>query len=205
MDDIRAAIQAAREVIEHYKSNNAGQPSHPMPVISPRVMDTDEAVPAYGIAQSVEDIVGLPIHIKRVSGELGDVLNGYMLRYEDKVTIAYASRLNLCWSRYVMCKELAHVFLGRTSNYTSTSERAIQLLTELFNDAPMVGAKDYMVEIAAFYAATELLLPLEFSPDIREMKELGRSNLEIATSYRVPAKLIAFRYDLPEVAAMFES
>lgn len=202
--DLNSAIQASREVIELHKASCSGNISHPIPVLSPRDMSSDAAVPASGIVKTVSDMVGLPINISRISGAMGDALNGYMLRYEDRVEIAYSSKLNLCWSRFVMCKELAHVFLGNEGNYTSTSERAEQLLVELFNDTPMLRKPDYLVETSAMYAATELLLPKEFMKDVRDMKEQGLTNLEIAMSYRVPAKLVAFRYDIPEVAEIFE-
>ncbi len=202
--DAKNAILAARKVIELYKADNGGSVVRPIPVMPARDMSSDKAVPASGIAVTVAKMVDLPIGIERIGGDLGVAMTGYMLRYTDRVVIGYSSKLNLCWSRFVMCKELAHVFLGKEDNYTSTSERAVQLLVELFNDTPLNQSSDFLVENEAVFAATELLLPKELVPEIREMKELKCSNLEIAHSFRVPTKIVAFRFDLPTIAEIFE-
>lgn len=199
------AIAAARTIVQKYKATNNNNLSHPMRVNSARPINSDAPVPADGIIHTVSHEVGLPIQICRIGGELGDVLNGYVLRYTDRAVIGYSSKLNLCWTRLVMCKEASQILLGNDQNYTNTANDAISLITELMNETTLSGSPAYNVENEAYFAATEMLLPQEFTPIVREMKDNGMTNLDIAKSFKVPAKLIAFRYDLDHISAIFEN
>jgi hypothetical protein len=56
-----------------------------------------------------------------------------------KVRLAYSSQLNLCWSRFIVCKEAMHLLLGTKGNETNSLAEIDSLITKLLDplaDAP---------------------------------------------------------------------
>ncbi len=64
----------------------------------------------------------------------GRDLKSRLLRYKNHATIRYARNLNLCWRRFVICKELAHLAFDKEDQFTSDYARLAQDLVNELGD-----------------------------------------------------------------------
>lgn len=160
---------------------------------------------------------GLPVRICRELGvdlEIAHVpmisptVNAYILRYEnpDRARIAYSQDINRCWSRFFVCKEFSHILLANNGNLTSSIKEAESIIKKLVSGAPAADGQDdkaHLAEIAAYYAAMELLLPQQYQADVEDMKRNHFTYDDIARSYRIPLAILECRYD-PDIEALFD-
>jgi hypothetical protein len=105
--------------------------------------------------------------------------------------IRYLKTLNVCWKRYVCCKELMHVF-DNEEERTNTADKFMQLVEEI--ETPLPGDKAspmYETETRTLWMAVAILCPenlrQHFQPDW-EAKKL--SDYDVALELRIPEVLI---------------
>ncbi|NOX09024.1 MAG: hypothetical protein GXP22_05975 [Gammaproteobacteria bacterium] len=204
------AIKKAQGFAKGYANTNGGCLPHPMMVLSPMPMHVSVIAESSGIIKFIADEMQCHINVFRTRG-LTDPVHAYFIKYEkdgglDRVTIAYSAELNLCWSRLLICKEAAHVFLSTPKNATSSSGDAINLVTNLLNDAGRMQEKGpaLVVEDTAYFAAIELLFPRQLVAEARHMLEYGSSYKDVAVSFKVPEQTVEYRF-LPAPDALFNS
>jgi hypothetical protein len=110
-------------------------------------------------------------------------------RYKDHADILYSATLNLCWSRLVVCKELAHLLLDTEDrHFTKDPVALVQgLVTQVLNLKP---ENDLISENVAMYCAIELLLPWHLRPSMNQMMTEGQSDYDIAVAFRAPESIV---------------
>lgn len=145
-----------------------------------------------------------------------DTVNAYIKIYEDdngdyaKVVI---SKYNYCRTRYLVCKELLHLFLYDTGSATTSTGDLNKIISNLLQITKDIdGIEDqYNVEQAAYFGAVELLVPTKIVPALRaardELQKVSefaeKANYEIAKKLGVPESLIEFRL-VESVDTLFE-
>lgn len=108
--------------------------------------------------------------------------------YGDPVWITevrYARSLNMCWRRFVCCKELMHAF-DSPEEQASSPERFRRLLTELElpppNQSPMLHSENRTI-----WQAMAALAPARLIAKFNQPYALGTiSNYDIAMELRIP-------------------
>lgn len=116
-------------------------------------------------------------------------LSGWLFRYPHHAEVFYSASLNTCWSRWVVCKELAHLLIDtEEKHFTKSPELLVQ---ELINKLPAIQFDHEMnSEHLAGVAAIEMLLPWKYRPEMQKMMADGKSDYEIARAFRAPEKFV---------------
>ncbi len=190
--DFVEAIQKAQEIVTQHLSND--EHSHPVQVLSPMPPQGDIETASFGIIQTISKVTGYDISVFRTKG-LSDPIHAYIAIYHnpDRARIVYSADLNMCWARFLMCKEAAHIFLATELNKTNTADDAIELANKLLNDSSDTDPAVKVEEIA-YFAAIELIFPRQhIESAIRDFQEQGLTFLEIAVSFKVPERVVEFR------------
>jgi hypothetical protein len=151
----------------------------------------------------------IPVSVYRIKGYIEDVLKiefeafdkaawpskfiyGRVHRYEQEgrkwAKIFVSESLNACWTRFVACKELAHLLID-TKDEDCTHD-PITLIGGLISPIPTTIEADVKSEWLAHMAAVELLVPWPRRNLITEMIGTGKNNYEIACTFKVPEKII---------------
>ncbi|PCJ33610.1 MAG: hypothetical protein COA93_07165 [Alphaproteobacteria bacterium] len=148
--------------------------------ISPKVISTDENV-VFG-------------RYKRY--QLPEVYSS-----KDCVKIDYASSLNICERRFVIAKELCHIFLHKTNNVSSeqngltiTEDDLEFLISALSSRGEILSVNKspaYLCEIVAKHLACELLFPYEFRELYKNKYENNEvPDYELALLFRIPEAVV---------------
>jgi hypothetical protein len=105
--------------------------------------------------------------------------------------IRYFKDLNVCWHRYVCCKELMHVF-DTPEERTSSAEKLDQLLGEIESPLPSDRQSPmFQSETRTLWMALAVLCPLPLRDHFQPMWADGTmSEYEIALELRIPEELI---------------
>lgn len=206
------AILAARRIAKAVIAANGGRPPHPVPAKpavplgsgAPSGIHQDASV-----LKQIERIYQTDITVQVPRSGLVEQLFGAILRYSNQdqshARIILSKELNRCWSRFVLCKEASHIFLGNEGNSTGTARDARQLISILLNESPIANP-DAEAEGDAYFAAVELLMPREHIEGcVREFCEYGAEPLVIARSLVVPERVVDFRLNIDEVSGLFEA
>lgn len=148
---------------------------------------------AKDIVPAVQEIMkrdGAPFTIKRSQKSWPAVtLNAMLVRHQSKATIYYSARLNLCWRRFIVAKELTHLLIDKEEGHFTKD--IVALGASLLTGAPVDGCNgEWDSERLAVAGAIELLLPLHFRSDIEAMALAGESDLKIATKFRLPEMFV---------------
>lgn len=116
-------------------------------------------------------------------------LGGWVCRYDDHAEIYYAASLNVCWSRWVICKELAHLLIDtEDAHFTKNPSTLVQ---ELVSKLPAAKFEDEMnSEYLAIIAAIEMLLPWKYRQEMKQMMADGKTDYEIAHAFRAPEAFV---------------
>lgn len=124
------------------------------------------------------------------------LLKGCMMRYyafggrPQQAIIHYSDDLNRCWTRFVICKELAHVLLDTQQDYTVDPN---ELINNLINAIPDGVRADVDSETLAQFGAIELLIPNECRDAMDRTLEDRDSSMFLAERFRVPEKIVIYR------------
>lgn len=142
-----------------------------------------------GLLDIVSDVTKLKIELSCLPWQ-GNMFRGRLQRYSQSAKIWYSTELNVCWSRFVICKEAFHLLCGDEKNYSSDP---VTLVNGLLTSTPIGIDGEQDAEQLAMYGAMELLVPANFDSELYSMEANGKTHYEIAYKFRVPEKIIAFR------------
>jgi len=115
--------------------------------------------------------------------------------YEDAghAKLFYSETISNCWQRWAVAKEFIHLLIDTGKKHVTRDPA--DLLNQLLAGFNSSGAVEKNPEVnsehVAIFGATELLLPEQFRADILSLKKSGSSDLEIATLYRAPERIVA--------------
>lgn len=155
------------------------------------------------------NIIQKPIYIK--CPDIGDTyVDAYILHHSDKAEILISSNANYCHARYLVCKELMHLFLynptkGRYYNATATIANIKKLLSDVLNHSQQEEHNPQLfTDDAAYFGAIELLIPSHQIDKIRLLKQQfieqklfpNQENLELAKLLGVPEFILEFRLNV---------
>lgn len=120
----------------------------------------------------------------------GHMMRAALRRYKDTALILYSSDLNVCWSRFCICKEAYHLL-----SYEKTfSSDPVTLINGLLNQIPEIKVdEDVEAEWMAVLGAMELLVPHSVDSYLYGLEASGKNHYEIALKFRVPEKIISLR------------
>lgn len=119
-------------------------------------------------------------------------LNGALFRYKDHADIIYSLDLNVCWRRFVACKELIHLLMDSKDKHFCTDPLA--LVQGLITGVPVQDHQGaYDSERLAICGAMELLLPWRLRDEMDKQMAAGRSDYDMALAFRVPEKVVNLR------------
>lgn len=134
----------------------------------------------------------------------------YAVAQKTHAKIGYSNELNICWQRFVICKELCHIFWHDAPEFRSTSAAVLMSVVGALTGkgfsssmAPAILTEDFAVT-----AAIDLLFPLEariaFEADYREGKITA---LDIAHKFRIPEHYVreSLHPDFHDMAKQFWS
>lgn len=121
-------------------------------------------------------------------------LKGMLLRYETSngaPLILFSRELNACWSRFVVCKEVAHLLIDAKEKHFTHDP--VELVQQLIAGAPSLNSDDEIhSERVAVIAAIEILAPWKLRPKIQELAKSGLSDHQIATFFRMPEAAVNY-------------
>lgn len=110
--------------------------------------------------------------------------------------IYFQKRLNYCWRRFVVCKEMYHCMLDRTVDERVSSIENLNRLVELLgHDTTSVsgGFAPLKTEKQAELLALETLMPVEYRMKIQPEYSSGKIKAEgIAKAFRIPEAYVHF-------------
>lgn len=141
-----------------------------------------------GIVPIIEQRAGITLEIKRVNWGYKFLL-GEMRRYGDHAEIIYSSNLNVCWSRFVLAKELTHLLIDTPAHYTTDP---VTLLNRIILNYPPGIVDDIDSEWAAFFGAIFLLIPEALKSQIHGLHSMRVSDFDIAKKFSVPEKIVSY-------------
>jgi hypothetical protein len=108
----------------------------------------------------------------------------------DYARIQYSRSLNLCWQRFVICKEMYHCMIDKEQAHRVTGVEQLMKLAEYLVSETTPTMERYEAYDTEFYAeilALETLFPLELRQYHRAAYEAGEiSDYQLALRYRIP-------------------
>lgn len=115
-------------------------------------------------------------------------LKGYFVAKEDKYQVVLLSNLNYCWRRFVLCKELFHVFLDTDEFRSMDMDAHLAGLYTVSDTTEDIGPIPALTsEKIAEFAAMEFLFPYS---DRRQCLAAGRESFDIADTFKIPLVLV---------------
>lgn len=160
-----------------------------------------------GCIAAASQLLGKPITVKTFPSLGNDnPIAALVFNYSDRAEILVSSMQNYCWSRFLVAKELAHLLTCNTVNATPiTTNEVTELLSDLINNVSPGDNHVLQAETLAYYAAIEILLPMEHAEAAAISLSQGQSILELASTYRIPRKVMEFRLEQPQAIELFSS
>lgn len=121
-------------------------------------------------------------------------INGRLQRYIDnRVLVCVSDKLNTCWSRYVVTKELTHLIIDK--NNESFTTNVDMLVNWIIDGLNVTIDKPIESEHVAAHLAAEILIPYSSSQEL--LKNSAISTYDIALRYSVPKKIVEL-FRIPE-------
>lgn len=206
--NIRRAIEIAREIVD--QPNVLVERS----VLLSRVNDAydqagedalQELERKLGYPLQVVD-VGLGVHqaIKKNSAvqtisycaaqsvePLRDAIYGYVLTKGNSATVVYRASLNLCWQRFTVVKELAHVYSRTVANSMTQGAAAITFAAKESRQIVPTLDTELDAETAAFYIALEIMVPWRLRRQFNDLRTAGATTYQLAKAFMIPQIFIA--------------
>lgn len=96
---------------------------------------------------------------------------------------------NICWYRFLACKELMHVYADVFDNSQLEITALQHCVRSMHNVFPAVQT-NLSAEATAFYLAVELLLPWRLRKQVERMIELKQTPYQIAKAFMVPEYVV---------------
>lgn len=130
----------------------------------------------------------------------------FVRNYTDRAEIFISSTQNYCWKRLFVAKELVHLLTLDDSFKTPIAPSDVTgLLSDLINNATPLQSSILQAESFAYFAAIEILLPMEHAHVAAERLRDGASIADLARDYRIPRKAVEFRLTDPTVVDIFNN
>jgi hypothetical protein len=134
---------------------------------------------------------------------------GTVEAFENEAHIYYDRNQKFCWRRFIVVKEMCHLLFATAGekHLASTPEQidrlVIQILAGIENGD---FTQDHIAstETCTVYMALEVLLPHSERPNVEKMIADKKSNLDVATFYRIPELMVGLFLN-QGYAAMMES
>ena len=171
--------------------------------------------PPYRLANIRDAVINLTvvdrIVIRRVPVDDQNQFQGRYMRFnrhpspysqlETVVEIECASRLNYCWSRFVICKEMCQALFCDPDVVADSEAKMSQLCEELRlppeQQADLAFSPRLASEKVAEFAAWEIMCPLDDRREILNRRSRGQEidDLAIAEAFRIPVAMIPRIFD----------
>ena len=164
-------------IVDFMKNNNIKE-DYPMPVNEVLIREMGNYL-GYTKGKSIRVV---PIDTSN------NLILGKLRHFTNRVDIAINEKLNNCWKRFVITKELSHLLMSKNSE--GITENMETLIDGLFSHS-FGTSDDISHEKLALYMAFEYLMPYNISKDILNS---DKSDLEIARLFSIPENVVkAFR------------
>ena len=113
-----------------------------------------------------------------------------LFRYTDHADIICDIDLNLCWQRFSVCKEAAHLLMdSEPKHFTTDCEALIQgLITQMPSNVEPDDIIDS--EFMGVVVALETLMPWALRHELKALRE-SKTDLDVAKIIRVPEKYVS--------------
>lgn len=129
----------------------------------------------------------IAVHELRNIPAEGKSIRGYYLRFSDRYVINLLSGMNLCWRRFVLCKELFHVILDEERYRTTDIYGHIEEVVAKF-PVPQPAGPAVVSEALAEIAAMEFMFPYDRRLIAIQAPEIDY--LAVAQAYKIPQALV---------------
>lgn len=164
------------------------------------------------LKKTVVDITGRPVVIIKTALDT-KICRGFYLSSENKNhkfvslagkdAIVLAQGMNRCWDRFVIAKELMHMF-DQPNTMTDSGDKFDQLLFEL-SVSEQSRSPQLQSEIKAFWMALGALCPESFRNEFRIKRESNTlTDYDIALQFRIPEMYVPLLFQ-PRFSTIVES
>ncbi len=190
MDDINKALDAIREFKETY--NRYCQDGTARPIST------------HYMLYAAEQCTNLRIELKTVP-VAGVHIKSRLQRFAEHADIVYPDKLNDCWARMAIAKEIVHLLCDTESSFVSTADDAIDLVANLIRPIPPVASMPLPLksEHMAVHLALEILFPV--SERGYYVDQVGKNLLgayDVAVMYKIPQRFVELVLD-PEMHELY--
>lgn len=187
------AIQLGQSIVADITADHGGYTPKPMPVLPPQQSGVAQTSFPNGIPRSIAKSAEVDLTMEYAPYS---IINAAYLGYVNppRARIIYSDNLDQDWKRFWICKEASHMLLADSGNMTGSAEAAIDLISSLIVMNPVTVSAAEMTEHAAYFAATELLLPQQRQEEIEKMFANGATSQDVAREFKVPENAVDFRW-----------
>lgn len=117
------------------------------------------------------------------------IIRSILQRYPSRATIRILDNLNPCWTRFVICKELAHLIMGDGQGARAQSlNQQLSMAYAISNNAK--PETELSGEQFAWFVAAELMMPRIDRDEFLNRHNSGEDPMMIARSYWIPRALL---------------
>lgn len=122
---------------------------------------------------------------------LRDAIYGYVLTKGDSAIVVYRASLNLCWKRFTVVKELAHIYSGTVANSITQGAAAITFAAKESRQVMPTLDTELDAETAAFYIALEIMVPWRLRKQFNDLRAAGATTYQLAKAFMIPQMFIS--------------
>lgn len=194
-DNFQTAVIAARRLVLQFKRENNNSLPHPVPVepISKSSGWGATSRPA-SILNSAETLWHGSISCVSYPPLDKNPLQACVMIYPARAEIYVSQHQNYCWKRFLVVKEICHILMGHSSNYTTVTPDDIEaLISNVLNNVTFTASEALKVESLGYVAAIEVLFPKEHVEEAIRLSENGATTLQIANVFRIPVRIVEWR------------
>ena len=116
---------------------------------------------------------------------LRDAIYGYVLTKGSSATVVYRASLNLCWQRFTVVKELAHIYSGTVTNSITQGAAAITFAAKDSRQIVPTLDSELDAETAAFYIALEIMIPWRLRRQFNDLRDVGATPYQLAKAFMI--------------------
>lgn len=162
----------------------------------------------------IKKLCGIEKLVIRKTGMCVDNVLGFFVRPGTEIaampnwvpgvaTVVVSRDLNYCWERFVVIKELMHLFDSELDKL-GAAEEFESLIAEMIGPLPERSVA-MESEIVAFWRAIGIVCPEAKRQEFHRQRDAGRtSNLDIATALRMPELYVSALFE-PNYKAILSS
>jgi Zn-dependent peptidase ImmA (M78 family) len=202
IDQVQNVIKKLRTKLpQHYAKSHI--------VFTPVISPINQIFPENLVTVLAKECL-VDINIMNLDGHSEDI-GAYRFVTEDDKYLIRVVKDNTCWTRYLICKELSHLFLYSDDSVSVTPRDLEDLFSGLLNeDIDNADLDSVEAEKLAYYVAFEMLIPSDIVPDLLAIRQklfqtqsAEHPNLRLAKKLLVPEKVVEFRLDKDDLFQSF--